>query len=317
MKKQQTLGIIYQLIASALFGFSFIAVKLGVDEVAPVTLLAWRFTIAFATMSICALTGLIKINLRGKRIWPVLLMALFQPILYFSGETMGIKLTTASESGTVMACIPIVTLLLATRMLKEKPTKLQAIGIIISVLGVVLVGLAKGLSASLNIAGYLLLVLAMLSDSFYVVFSRKADGFTSMEKTYVMMGCGAFIFTVSAFVFHGFNGTVVEFLTAPFNNIKFLIGLIYLGICCSIVGFFMVNRSIELLGATRASSFAGLSTIIAVLSGVIILGEKFSFLQGVGTAMVMLGVYASNVTPKNSVPVEWSVHDNTTGDNMQ
>ena len=55
----------------------------------------------------------------------------------FIGETMGISLTTASESGAILACIPVVSLVAFTFILCEKPTKKQVIGILVTLIGVI------------------------------------------------------------------------------------------------------------------------------------------------------------------------------------
>lgn len=303
-RKNILIGTLCQVLAAVLFGFSFLFVKVTVASVSALTLLAWRFLVAFAAMGLLALLRVIKLNLKGKKLWPLLMIAVFQPVLYYAAETTGIKLTTASESGTLLACIPIVTLIFSGPLLHEPPTKRQVFGIVVSVLGVAGIALVKGFSSSLNALGYALLAVAMFSDSFFVLFSRKASAFTSAEKTFVMMALGALAFSGAAFVEHGLNGTVTEFLTLPFRDTDFLWSILYLGVGCCAIGFFLCNYGIELLGATRSASFVGLTTVITVLAGVTILKEPFSLLQGAGTLMVLIGVYGANMPPRGARKIE-------------
>lgn len=72
------------MMSSLLFGLSFIFVKQSVNEVSTFTLLSWRFLFAFFGMCICVLFGLLKINLLRQALKPLLLIALFQPILITS-----------------------------------------------------------------------------------------------------------------------------------------------------------------------------------------------------------------------------------------
>lgn len=102
------------------------------------TLLCWRFLIAFAAMSFCLLTGIARIHLKGKNLLPLFCIAVFQPTIYFIAETAGIGATTASESGSFLACIPVGTLLASSVILKKKPKKMQIIGTIGIVGGVYL-----------------------------------------------------------------------------------------------------------------------------------------------------------------------------------
>lgn len=301
---KQFIGMLASIAASLLFGLSFMFVKQSVNNVSAFTLLSWRFVFAFLAMCLCALLGLFKLNLRGKDLKPLLLIAIFQPLLYYLGETWGIALTTSSESGTVMACVPIVTLILSAVILKEPPTRLQVVSIVVSVLGVLIIVLIKGLSASLNPLGYLLLVVAMLSDSMFVIFSRKAAAYTSTEKTFIMSAAGAVVFTICALIEHASAGTLREFAVLPFVNYDFLFSLLYLSVACSVVAFVLCNYGISVIGATRSASLAVLTTVISVIAGVVFLNEPFSFAQGAATVLVLIGVYGANHMPKNAVPLK-------------
>ncbi len=307
------LGIVYCILGNILFGLAFIAVRLGINDAPPLTLLAWRFFISFIVFSLLRLSGIIKFSLKGRNLKPLLVMALFQPIIYFTFETLGIQMTTATESSTVLACMPILTLILAAIVLKEKPTGLQIVGIVVSVLGVTLTSIVKGLSASFNALGYVMLIITVFSDSLYVIFTRKATEFSSAEKTYAIIASGAIVFPTAALIVNGVNGTLGELVRAPFENTNFLLGVLFLSIISSIAGFFMAIRGIDLIGPTRASSFAGLCTVVAVVCGVVFLREDFSLLQGLGILMVLIGVYAANVpapaAPGSAAPKEDKCED--------
>ena len=71
------------------FGLSFIFIKMCVDTISVFTLLSWRSITAFIAMTLCALLGIVKIDLRGKDLRPLFLLSLFQPVLYFIMETLG------------------------------------------------------------------------------------------------------------------------------------------------------------------------------------------------------------------------------------
>lgn len=110
MKKQHTGGLVFGSLAAlgceALYGLSYIFTKQATDSASPLSLLGWRFLVAFLVMTVLILVGVIHIDLKGKKIRPLLLVAIFDPVLYFIGETFGISHTTASESGVFLACIP-------------------------------------------------------------------------------------------------------------------------------------------------------------------------------------------------------------------
>jgi drug/metabolite transporter (DMT)-like permease len=128
-KDKRAVGIICALICEVLFGFSFLFTKKITETVSAMTLLSWRFIVAFLVINAFILFRIIKVDLRKKSLLPLAVVAIFQPVLYFVGETFGISLTTATESGTIIAMIPVVTLLFSPIVLKEKPSKLQIVGV--------------------------------------------------------------------------------------------------------------------------------------------------------------------------------------------
>ena len=87
-----------------LYGLSYLFTKRTADAASALALLGWRFIVALAVMSLCVALGLVKNRLRGRRLWPLLRVALFCPCLYFIGETVAIRETTVTESGVFLAC---------------------------------------------------------------------------------------------------------------------------------------------------------------------------------------------------------------------
>ena len=299
--KNETLGMIATLVASLLFGFSFLFTKGAVDRVSACTLLSWRFVTALVVMSILALCGAIKLNFRGKCFGAVLTMAIFQPVIYFIGES--VRLTTASESGTIIAVIPIFVLIFSAVFLKERPTRLQVMGIVLSIAGVICIALVKGFSASLNPLGYAMLFVAVMGDVGYAIAARRADEFSSFEKTYLMAVVGSVVFTAGAVIEHASAGTLAEYVTLPFHDTQFLIAVLYLALGCQVAAFIMHTYGIAQIGANRSSSFAGITTLTSVLSGVLILGDAFSLLQGIATALILIGTTMANTMPKGAVEI--------------
>ena len=295
MLNKQIIGIISVLVCEILFGFSYLFTKTITDTISPISLLSWRFIFAFIFFSFFVLLGVIKVNFKGKGITKLIALAIFHPTFYFIGETVGINLTTASESGTIIASVPIVTILCSALILKKLPTRYQIAGVTLTVIGVVVIVLAKGLEATFNPIGYLVLFLALISYSLYSVFAEKTVEFTSAEKTYVMIALGAIVFTILAVLENHTHGILQEFLLLPFMNKDFLGAVIYLSLGCSVIALLLGNVAISTIGTNRTASFVGISTSVSVIAGVIILKEGFSFYQGVGTILVLGGVYLANM----------------------
>lgn len=291
-------GNLYALVSICFFGFSYLFTKNITEEVSALTLLSWRYLTALIVMSILIAFRVISIDLKGKTLKPLLKIAVLVPVIYFIGETYGIQLTTASESGCIVASIPAVTMLLSALILKQMPTGKMIAGIAITITGVVICVLSKGMSVSFNPLGYLMLIMGVVSYGLYGVFSRKEDRFTSVEKTYVMMALGAVVFTVLAvcerLAAGGGAASIAELAVLPVTSRIFLITILYTGIGCSVISFLLQNLAIEMIGPTKTVAYAGITTLISIVSGIVILGETFTMAQVVGAALIIGGVYIVN-----------------------
>lgn len=180
-QKNIMLGCLSAFSCEVLFGLSYLFTKEAASHASAMALLGWRFALALAVMLVMWAFDLVSLNLKKKGLGQAILLGLFSPVLYFVGETYGIKSTTASESGAFLASIPVVTLLIASLVLKDKPTKGQLTGISLTVLGVLISALAVGIKASFSLFGYAMLLLAVLSYAFYCVLVEKSQSFSGVE----------------------------------------------------------------------------------------------------------------------------------------
>ena len=274
MKNSKTLdntaGVLCALGGETLFGLSIIFTKQVTEYADALSLLGWRFLIAFVVMSLCLLLGLIKIDLRGKSLKPLLLVALWSPCIYYISETVGVMYTTASESAVFFACIPVVSLVASTLLLKEKPSKTQAAGILITFAGILVTVFAVSAASSLSVPGYAFLLIAVVSYSLYTVFVSKAHGYTGAEVTYMMLLAGALLFVILAIVRAALRGSAAELIALPFNAPGFLAAVLYQGIGCSVLAFFLSNVAISKIGVNRTASFIGFSTVVSILAGALL-----------------------------------------------
>ena len=250
--------------------------------------------VAIIVMGLCAFGGIIKIHLKGKKLKPLITVALFSPCIYFIGETIGIRSTTASESGAFLACIPVISLLASTFILHKKPRKKQVIGILVTLAGVLVTVFAVGAAASFSFVGYAMLTVAVISYALYSVFVEKAPEYTGGEITFVMLAAGAIVFGVLAVLEASLNGNLNDVIRLPFTSMSFLIAILYQGVGCSVLAFFLSNVAISRIGVNRTSSFIGAATVVSIVAGILILKEGFSGLQMIGAFLIIAGVYIAN-----------------------
>lgn len=303
-KNNIVIGCISALTCETIYGLSCIFTKSATENASALSLLGWRFFTAFIAINMLVIFKVFKINLKGKNLKPLLIISLFSPIIYFIGETFGIQNTTASETGVFLASVPIISLIFSTLILNKKPTKYELIGIIVTLIGVLVTVLAAKISSSQSVIGYLFLLIAIISYALYCVFVEKASNYTGAEVTYMMITSGAVVFVVLAIIESIMNGNFQNLATIPFTNKAFLSAILYQGLGCSILGFFLSNVALSNIGVNRTSSFIGVATVVSILSGAIVLGEPFTRYQIIGAVVIVTGVYIANAKPKKKLKLQ-------------
>ena len=293
-KNNVLIGCLCALGCENLYGLSYIFTKKATEVSSPFALLGWRFLIAAILMTLCALTGLIRLKLKGKNLKPLLLVAIFSPVIYFIGETIGINNTTASESGVFLACIPVASLVASALILKKKPARIQVIGVLITLVGVLVTVFAAGASSSFSASGYAFLLIAVISYALYCVFVEKATDFSGAEVTYVMLIAGAIVFVLLALAEALCTSDIEALVMLPVKNVDFLMAIMYQGVGCSILAFFLSNVAISKIGVNRTSSFIGVATVVSIIAGALMLKESLSIVQVVGAVIIIAGVYTAN-----------------------
>lgn len=298
--KREQLYMLMAFVGNAIFGFSFLFSKLAMTVAEPFILLAARFTVAFALMTVLQLTGLVKCDLKGKDLKPLLILGLLQPVIYFICESYGIKFSSSSFAGTLIALIPIAGVALGAVMLGEKPTTAQLLFSLLSVAGVIVMTVMDDFG-SFQWKGFLFLLGAVFSGAMFSVHSRSiAQAYTSFERTYVMFAVGTAAFVVMAILR---VGTRWELWVTPLTSGTFWVSILYLSCVSSIGAFLLLNKALDVLDVTRSLVFANVTTVISVLAGVFFLKEHFSPIQALGIVMVIVGVYGVNRPVKNGVKV--------------
>ena len=190
MKKVNNKLVYLAAIAYALIiGLSSLFTKLSLDVAEPIDILAHRFTVSFAAVSIPVLFKWVKVDYNRARIKKIIPLAIVYPMLYFGFQTFGLQYASSSEAGMLLATAPVFTLILATYFLKEKSTSLQKVSVILSVAGVIYISIMKGSSLDINnIKGIILLVLSALCMAVYSIMAKKlTEEFTAMELSFIII----------------------------------------------------------------------------------------------------------------------------------
>ena len=288
----------YLAIVTQIFivGLSFLFVKEGLGYTDTFTQLSHRFIIASLGMSIIWLSNKNRTRFSKEMIKDLLPLGIFYPVLFFSMQTMSLNHISTLEGGIVTATIPIIILVLASVILKEKTTRLQKIVIFIAFFGVLYINISSQTSSSnFNILGTFLMFLSALASAFYTITAKKvASKYHAMDMTRFMLFFGMIVFTLIS-MFQHMTGRVETNYFEALSHPSYLIAVGYLGLLSSLGSSFLSNYAIHYVDASTVGLFSNLSPVIMILSGIIVLGEPVYSYQIIGILIILLPIIGMNV----------------------
>ncbi|MFQ9892013.1 MAG: DMT family transporter [Emergencia sp.] len=276
------------------WGLSFLGTTVTLKKLDVIQLLAARWTVSALIFLFLALFGILKVRFRGKNIKLVLLTGLLQPCIYSIFETMGIKLTTTSESSIFIATIPLAVLLIGSIFLGHKNSRRTICAIIMAFTGVVVcVVFSPEFSLGGKGLGYLCLLGAILSGALYSYCSSKASAeFNTIEVTFSISILGAIFFNGINFAMgYGFSGYKI-----CFSDGGTLAGVLFLGIFCSCLCYLIFNFVLgKLPTAIGSNVVANSTTAVGVISGCFLGGDPFGWYTVAGLALTITGICISSL----------------------
>lgn len=273
---------------NAFWGFSFLFTRVALQETTPELMLALRFMISFALMNIPLLLGRQKLRLKGKKLLPLLGLAVAEPVVFFA-ESYGILHTNATFAGVMVAIAPIFAIALAALVLKEYPSRRQLLFCLLPVIGVIIMVLSGKSLGVVTPLGVLFLLINCVGIAFYRLFNRwGSQEFTPFERTYMVLFSCLVVFTTSALI--SVKGDVGAFV-APVTNPRVIFPVLALCLLCSIGANMLVNYAAGRMSVAKLSVFSSLITLCSTFGGIVILREPFSAMSLMGTALIVYGIW--------------------------
>jgi drug/metabolite transporter (DMT)-like permease len=280
------------LVATMIFwGLSFVATKVALESIPTFTLVFIRFSLA----------ALIFLLLRKGRKWPsferkdhvkMVLLALFEPGLYFIFETIGLQYTSAPKTALIIATIPVVVLVLSAVMLGERTDGTNIAGIILSFGGIALLVVGDpefSWSLEGSLLGDLLIGGAVVSASLYMIFARDLGRtYSSVEITFVQIVYGALFFCLP-FVWE------LSSSAWPVVTLRSSVAAIYLTVFATVGAFLCYNFALSQVPASRAAVFVNGIPVVTAIGAWVLLDERLTVIQTGGGGLVLVAVFLTNL----------------------
>jgi drug/metabolite transporter (DMT)-like permease len=276
---------------------NFIVGRAIYQEVPPVALATIRWVGAFLVILPFAYKHLVRDWATIKKHWLIMItlggigIGSFNTLVY-----TGVNYTTAINGVIMNSSSPVFMAIMAFLLFKERISRFQTSGILLSIAGVLIVvsrgDIASLGNLSLNI-GDLYILAAFVIWAFYTVMLRLRPDI------------------------HNLSLLAMSFLLAAIANMPFMLlemwagrnvqlspqsisGLIYVIIFPSLIAYLFYNRGIELIGANRGGAFLHVVPLFGALMAVFFLGERLEPFHIMGFVAIITGVVMTTRKPSSA-----------------
>jgi drug/metabolite transporter (DMT)-like permease len=308
--KSKNLVLYLKLISvPAIWGGTFIAGRIASAHLMPTTSGTLRFMMAFVALCIAlqlseglaTLTKTTKRQLIGTAIMGA--SGIFAYNLLFFGA---LAILPATRTSLFVALNPVVTVLLAFILFREKLSLQKIVGIAIALVGVTIVvtrGDFSQIRSSFGM-GEMMMMGAVSAWAIYTLANRwtmsiteapPTEPMSALKATTLASGWGMLFLGL-----HSAQNSAQNLLQLDLSSIpnQVWLSLFFLGVIGTAVAFVWYAQALQQLGAAKTVVFNNLVPVFGVLFGWLLLGETLSTSLIVGGLLAVTGVFIVNWVKK-------------------
>ena len=273
------------LLLAALWGGNFVAIKIGLQGLAPFAAAGVRFSIALPLIIVWARANRISLKPKAREYLPLLLLGLLFTI-QIACLNLGTRLTQAGRATVMVNISPVCVAVLAHFIVPgDRLTRRKVIGLFLAFAGILIV---FGNSFFIGRGGYILGDILTLSSGFLlgllVVFLNRLAQYIDPPRLLMSeMIVGIVLFFLFSFLFERDSGY--------YFPLAVVLALLYQG---AVVGGFCFIAWISVLKEYSPSRLTVLfftRPLWGVILSHFVLGEPLTLGLGIGTLVVALGIY--------------------------
>ncbi len=275
------------LVAMLFWGMSYIWSKQVFETLGPGTTVFFRLIISsvFLALLLYFTNSFQKIQKKHFKLF--LLTSLFNPFLYFVGESYGLNLVSPTISAVIIATIPVFTPIATRIFTNERLTTLNIIGLLVSFAGIIVMLVDKNFTLTASPLGILFLFGAVISAIIYSLFLKKTtEHYSALTIVWGQNTIGIFYF-LPLFLMET-SGKV------PLGTLsQVMMPLVLLGVFASSMAFVLFTYTVSKIGVSRSNIYTNLISVFTAFFSFLILGEQFIPSKIAGMLLVILGVSLS------------------------
>jgi drug/metabolite transporter (DMT)-like permease len=293
MKNKEILAFGSALGAAFFWSFSFIWFKVAYQGYNPITVVIFRLTIAALLITIIAafLKRLQKPSKEDFKLF--VLMAFFEPFIYFLGESYGLKYVSSTVAAVIVATIPLISPIFAWYFFRERLKWMNVAGLTFSFIGVGLVVLNGSFQFNASPLGVGLEFIAVFAAIAYSIVLRKLVFKYNTMSIIAYQNIIGIVFFLPVWLLVDFN----DFISRPFHPEAFR-AIVFLAVFASTLAFVFFTQSIRQIGVNRSNTFINLIPVFVAILSYFILKESLGTQQIAGIFIVVIGLFLAQIRRK-------------------
>lgn len=296
---------------AVIWGSSFLLMKVGLDDLHPIQIVATRIILAAATL-VVLLRGTGSSLPRGRRIWGhIFVSSMFLTVIPFTGFVTGEVYVSSAIAGIGNATTPIATVLCALALLPtEHLTVRKLVAVILGFVGVIVIAEPWNLTGRPDPLGLLLVVLAACSYGVGWTYNRRtlarADlGGLAQPTALLLCGTVAIVPILLAWWLLSPVAGVAPWSPVPggggvsdaYPLWLAVAATVVLGVLGTGLAYMFQYDVVRAAGTVVGSTVTYLIPVVSVVLGVVVLGERLGPAQLGGFAVVLVAAVVINRAP--------------------
>src|SRR5512139_2121385 len=293
MPNSKAVAYLEAIFAVVVWGGTFIATKIALQEASPATIVWVRFAIGVVILGAAVV-------LRKQFELPQRSDVAYLALLGFLGvafhqwlQATGLQTAQATTTAWIVASTPVFIAILGWLVLKEKFGLIRIAGIMLAAAGVLTV-VSKGNIAALasgkeGTVGDLLIFISAINWAVYTVLSRRELGRHPAARMMFYLMLFGWLFT-TVWIF-GFGPGLSELAGL---GIRSWAAILVLGVFGSGLAYIAYYDALQALPASQLGAFLNIEPLVTTLMASAMIGEAITVVTLLGGAIILLGVYMVN-----------------------
>ena len=305
----QYVAVIALIISMIIWSVSGIAIKHALAVLPPFTMIILRFVpsvlLMFIIGLICHKSALFGLQRLQWKDVPLFLIAGFcQPFLYYLLETFTFDaLNSPTIAETLLSTSPLLSPIFAALLLRERVTKYNIWGILISTIGVFALTLAGSTDYSIgNYWGILLAFAAVMAAVIDSIMMRKVPERYSSLSFIFYAQCVSLLFFIPIWCVKEGPEAIynIQFTISNPETQVALWSVAYLIVFASVIAFILFCYALRKVGVTQANAFNNIRPMFTALWMFLFFGEHLPSAKWIGMILINFGLFVCQYKEKVS-----------------